>query len=267
MVQPVPAGYLFDPADPRAPSREQWAQMSPAERDRVVDMLPSEFSASEVDFLPPPEGDPHWNASTGARQTLDGFFRRIGRKIYISGNMAVYYPNERFFSPDVIAVLDVETRERNSWVVTKEGKGLDFALEVHVAGERQKDERANVERYARLGIHEYVVFDRGRLKIAAYRRPRGGGVYQRLVPQAGRISSEVLGLDLAIEGSRIRFFVGNAPLEDAGEMIGRLGAMIDESIARQEEAERLATELAAKLEEAERQLAEARAEIERLKGR
>jgi hypothetical protein len=107
----------------------------------------------------------------------------------------------------------------------------------------------------------------------------GGGracVYQRIVPQTGRFASRVLGLDLALEGSRLRFFAGNAPLQDAEEMIARLGSMLDEVIAGQEEAERLAEALAAELaeerrlrederREAERQLADARAEIERLK--
>jgi hypothetical protein len=42
MVQPLPAGYAFDPADPRAPTMEQWDRMSPAERDYVRELLPSE---------------------------------------------------------------------------------------------------------------------------------------------------------------------------------------------------------------------------------
>jgi hypothetical protein len=37
----LPAGYLIDPADPRAPSAEQWEAMTPAERARVVDALPT----------------------------------------------------------------------------------------------------------------------------------------------------------------------------------------------------------------------------------
>jgi len=73
------------------------------------------------------------------------------------------------------------------------------------------------------------------------------------------------GLDLALDGSRLRFFSGNAPLEDADEMIARLGSMLDKVIEGQGAAERLADELAGKLADAERQLAEAHAEIERLK--
>jgi len=62
----------------------------------------------------------------------------------------------------------------------------------------------------------------------------------------------VLGLDLALDGTRLRFFAGNAPLEDADEMVARLGSMLDEVIAGQEEAERIAEELAGKLAEEQR---------------
>src|SRR5512144_665014 len=48
VAQSLPAGYVFDPADPRAPTHEQWVAMSPAERTRVVDMLPTSLpSAAE----------------------------------------------------------------------------------------------------------------------------------------------------------------------------------------------------------------------------
>jgi Uma2 family endonuclease len=275
MVQPLPAGYVLDPDDPRAPSTEQWERMSPAERDRVVAMLPSDVPLDLV----PNEGDPHRKAKRGALDALDGFFRRMGRRIYLSSELAIYYPGEARFAPDLLAVLDVEPHERTSWLVDREGKGLDFVLEVHAAGDRRKDEEVNVARYARLGIPEYFYFDRPRLRLAGYRLPAGARAYQRLVPQAGRLASAVLGLDLAVEGERLRFFSGNAPLEDADEMIARLGSMLDKVIAGQEEAEKLARDLAVQLdeerahredeqrhrEEVERELAEARAEIARLK--
>ena len=264
VVQPLPTGYLFDPADPQAPSVAQWERMLPDERARVVAMLPA-----EVPFeLLPNEGDPHRKAKQGAFDALDGFFRRTGRKVYLSSELAIFYPAEPRFSPDLIAVTDVDPHDRMKWVVATEGKGLDLVLEVHVAGDRRKDEKTNVERYARLGIPEYFYFDRTRLQLAAYRLPAAAAgaprarVYQRMMPQAGRFASAVLGLDLALEGPRLRFFAGNAPLEDAEEMIGRLGSMLDKIIAGQEaEAERLAVELAEEQRlraEAERLLAEER---------
>lgn len=271
MVQRLLAGYVFDPADPRAPTDEQWAAMTPEERRRVVDMLPEH---PEVDFLPPPEGDPHWKASTRVRQTLGSFFRHDHRKIYISGNLSTYYPNERVFSPDIIAVLDVEPHDRQSWVVQNEGKGIDLAIEVLVSGKRAKALKTNVERYARLGIQEYFVFDRGRLTLRGYRLdPTRGRVYQPIVPQGGRFESAVLGLDLTIEGAGVRFYQTTAPLLDAEERIDRLAAAFDDALRRAADAEERAAELERKLEEQtatsadlERQVRELEAELARLKG-
>jgi Uma2 family endonuclease len=241
VVQRLPSGYVFDPEDPRAPAVEQWEQMLPDERARVLAMLPAEVP---LDLLPN-EGDRHRKATRGALDALDGFFRRAGRKNYLSSGIAVYYPAERRFAPDLLVATDVEPHDRDSWVVADEGKGLDFVLEVHVAGHRRKDEKTNVERHARLGVQEYFYFDRTRLRLTGYRLPPPSSrapvrAYQRIVPQTGRYASAVLGLDLALDDERLRFFAGNAPLEDADEMIARIGSMLDKAIAGQEEAERLA---------------------------
>jgi Uma2 family endonuclease len=73
----------------------------------------------------------------------------------------------------VLAVLDVpqpEDDERMAWVVADEGKGLDLVLEVLHHADRNKDLVENVERYARLGIPEYFVYDRARQRIHGHRR-------------------------------------------------------------------------------------------------
>jgi Uma2 family endonuclease len=289
MVLRLPDDYRLDPDDPRAPPMEVWDRMTPEQRDRLVAMLPSDFT---LDAAPPPEGDPHSKAAAGARFTLDGFFRRIGRKIYISSNLPVYYPGERTFAPDVLAVRDVEPHDREKWVVAAEGKGLDMAIEVHVSGDRTKDEIENVERYARLGIEEYFFFDKRRCILRGYRLPagqaRGAGrrAYRPILPQEGRFPSEVLGLELMLEGDRLRFLYGLAPVLEADELIARLGAALDGALASKEDAERRAQAEAERAQaeaeraqaeaeraqaEAERaaalekDLAEARAEIERLR--
>ncbi|UQA58169.1 Uma2 family endonuclease [Polyangium aurulentum] len=267
MVQRLSSRYFVDPEDPRAPSEEQWAQMSAEERAAVVAALPA-----EVPFeLAPSEGDLHTKATIGARLTLDAFFRRIGRKIYVSSNLAVYYPGEARFAPDVIAVREVEPHDRSRWVVAAEGKGLDFVLEVHVSGDRAKDEKRNVERYARLGIEEYFFFDRGRRILRGYRLPEGGArrVYEPIVPQEGSYPSAVLGLDLMLEGDRLRFLYGAAPVPEADELIAKLESALREALAaKDEELGRVDDELRRaqeRAEELERALAEALAENERLK--
>jgi hypothetical protein len=138
-------------------------------------------------------------------------------------------------------------------------------IEVHVLGDRP--EERNVERFAALGIREYFLFDRPRYSFVGYRLPPGGKAYQRIPPRAGGLASEVLGLEVAVEGGKLRFFLATALLPEVEERIARLGSMLDATIASKEElAEQLAEEQGRR-EEAERKLAEALAEIERLRGR
>jgi Uma2 family endonuclease len=269
MRAPTPL-WTVDPDDPRAPPDDVWDAMTPEERKRVVDSLPSEFPVSEAQ---PPEGDFHWTAKVSAREVLDGYFARTGRRVYVGSELPVYYPGERMFAPDVLAVLDVDVHQRQTWVVRDEGKGLDLAMEIIVSGKRKKDLEHNVQRYARLGIREYFVFDRGRLRLTGYRLPDPGArAYQPILPQMGFYASHVLGLDLRIEGTRLRFHHASAPLPEANELITTLGRMVDDVEQRLQAAEERAAEEARLREEAdlaraeaERRLAEALAEIERLK--
>ena len=55
----------------------------------------------------------------------------------------------------------LEDDERMAWVVAEEERGIDLALEVFHKEDRQKDLVEDVERFARIGISEYFVYDRG----------------------------------------------------------------------------------------------------------
>lgn len=237
--------YVVDPADPRAPTEEIWDRMSEEGRRRVVASLPSELPRAL-----PPEGDAHRVPKKRALEALDEFFRRQGRRVYLGSELPIYYPDEPMFAPDLIAVLDVEPHERDTWVVSHEGRGLDFVLEVHVSGERQKDLEINVERYARLGIPEYFVFLPRKRRLVGYSLPASSArSYEPIVPQGGRWCSTVLGLDLMLEEGRLRFYSGTAPLPDARELIDRLASMVDDAASRAEEVAQRAERFAAKLRE------------------
>jgi len=271
MVSSSRPGWILDPNDPRAPSAEAWDRMTDRERARVVATLPSEFEPTEAS---PPEGDIHSDVVYGARDALRTYFRKLRRRIYIAANIAVYYPGERMFSPDVIAVLDVEDRPRDSWIVSAEGKGLNLCIEVSWLGQRAKDFVGNVERYARLGISEYFLCDLRRLDLKGYRLGGEPGIYTPLLPKARRMHSEVLDLDLAIDGQRLRFFHGSAAIPYADELIARLDAAVEEAGKHaQAEAERAQAEAeraqaeAERAQDAEQRLAEALAELEALKHR
>ncbi|MFY0564855.1 Uma2 family endonuclease [Archangium lansingense] len=248
-------------AYPRAPSREAWARMSEAERARVVDELPGEVTWDEMAM---PEGDLHSQAKMGALQALKGYFSRQRRRVYLGSELPVYYPAERRFAPDLVVVLDAEAHPRSKWVVSHEGKGLDWVLEVHVGGDRKKDAEYNVKRYARVGIPEYFIYDRARQRLYGYRLPSPEArEYVPITPERGRYSSEVLGLELEIEEGRLRFWAGSALLLEYEELIDRMQESMaglqqraDEEAQQLAEAERLRQETERRLAEEMQRLAE-----------
>jgi Uma2 family endonuclease len=273
--------YVVDPEDPRAPSLDVWERMTPEQQQRVAEQLPSEIESS-----PPPEGDLHRIPKQRAIEALDEFFRRSGRRVYLSAELPVYYPGEHMFAPDVLAVLDVEPSDRMRWLVAREGKGLDFALEVTVEGSRKKDLEENVSRYARLGIPEYFVYDRRASRIYGWRLERGQRSYTAIVPQAGRWHSVVLGLELGIEINRFRFYAGSAVLPENRELLDRANELVDglqeritvveqqliqlelakdESDARAERAEQQKAEAEQQKAEAEQRANQLEAELARLR--
>ncbi|KFA94727.1 Uma2 family endonuclease [Archangium violaceum] len=278
---------------PRAPSREEWARMSEAERARVVEELPGEVTWDEMAM---PEGDLHSQAKMGALQALKGYFSRQQRRVYVGSELPVYYPAERRFAPDLVVVLDAEPHLRSKWVVSHEGKGLDWVLEVHVGGDRKKDAEYNVKRYARVRIPEYFIYDRARQRLYGYRLPSPEArEYVPIASEGGRFSSEVLGLELQVEEGRLRFWAGSALLLEYEELIDRMretmkglqqradadARQLEESEQLRQETERLRQETEQRLAEEtrrreeetqrreglERRLAESLAELERLKQR
>ncbi|HMA97131.1 MAG TPA: Uma2 family endonuclease, partial [Polyangiaceae bacterium] len=191
--------------------------------------------------------------------------------------LPVYYPDEAMFAPDLIAVLDVDPKERLRWVVADEGRGIDFALEVTFHGSRQKDLELNVERYAALGIPEYFVFDRMQQRLYGWRLGDRGR-YEAIIPQLGRWESAVLGLDLAVELDRVRFYTGTAVVPELAELVARANAMVDglqdriahaearaeEEKQRAEEEKQRAEEEKQRAETAEKRVRELEAELQRL---
>jgi Uma2 family endonuclease len=256
---------------PRAPTQEEWEAMTEVEQARVVEALPGEVTWDEMAM---PEGDLHLEAKIGTRDMLRGFFSRQGRRVYLGSELPVYYPGERRFAPDLVAVRDVETHPRSKWVVSHEGKGLEWVMEVHVGGDRKKDAEYNVKRYARLGIPEYFIYDRSREQLLAYRLPSPEArEYERIPPEKGRYRSEVLGLEFELAGGELLLWAGNARLLKSHELLEQVQRLREQAERRAEEEARLREEEARlreeeerRREEAERRLAELRLELERLRG-
>jgi Uma2 family endonuclease len=219
------------------PTVEAWRAMTPAAREqfvlRVLDALSDPVAAMS-------EGRRHKKAKTQALDRLGLYFRSVGRDVYLGEEMGVLYPGEPPFTPDLLAVLDVPEPEddaRMAWIVADEGRGLDLVIEVLHKGDRHKHLVDNVERYARLGIAEYFVYDRAHQQIHGYRLAApGAGRYTRILPQVGRYPSAVLRLDLAILGGTLRFFVGDAELPGTADLIGRLQTMVEELSVKADQA-------------------------------
>jgi Uma2 family endonuclease len=228
--------------------------MGPEERAQVVESLPGEVTWDEMAM---PEGDPHFGAKVRTLDVLKGYFRSQRRKVYLGAELPVYYPAERRFAPDLVAVLDVETHERNKWVVSHEGKGLDWVLEVHFGGDRKKDAVFNVKRYARLGIPEYFIYDRRKQRLEGYRLPTPEArKYERMLPKQGRFVSEVLGLELEVSEEKLQLWAGNALLLESAEMLARVQEKLEEVALQREEEARRREEMEHRLTEAEHRLAE-----------
>src|SRR5262249_25024454 len=103
---------------PTAPTEEAWARMSPEQRERAVEALLASESLEEIAKREAmAEGDPHLDAKMNIRDTLRAHFGKLGRKIYVGADITVYYPGKKGFTPDVLAVNEVNSNPRDCWMV------------------------------------------------------------------------------------------------------------------------------------------------------
>jgi Uma2 family endonuclease len=225
-------------AAPIAPTAEVWRAMNDEQRNAFLVRCIEHF---EEVALTMGEGRPHSSAKSRVLDLLRRHHQQTRRLIYVAPELAVLYPGERVINPDIIAVLGVEDPgeddRRSCWSVVDEGKGVDLVIEVLHRGEARKDLVGNVERYARLGIQEYFVYDRRTERVVGWRLAPNSRSYGALIARAGRLRSTVLELDLAVVDSRLRFFSGNAELVDSDGLIASLSKMVDDNVTVFEAAE------------------------------
>ena len=226
----APSGPLLP-----TPTAAAWRALTPLERQAFIEHVHAVLSDPALTMT---EGRPHWDAKLDLLDALGLFYRTTGRAMYLAAEMAVLYPGELAFSPDVLAVADlanVQGDSRMAWIVADEGRGIDVAIEILHAGDRSKDLVRNVERYALLGIPEYFVYDRRDERVLGYRLTEPGARrYQRLVPQGGGISSAVLGVDFSVHEGRLKVFVGTSELHGSSALIGRLSGMLERAQGREQ---------------------------------
>lgn len=257
---PLPGADYFTPANiPLTPSVDAWRAMSKAARENFINEVNSILN-SPLHFMG--ESVPHNRAKRRAMDRLRKHFQAIGRVIFLAEELSVFYPDEKAFTSDILAVCDVpeeEDDERGGWIVADEGRGIDFVLEILWAGDRKKDLEKNVERYARLGIPEYFIYDRKEQRLIGHRLPTvDARRYQRIIPQGGRYRSEILGLDLAVVEEKLEFFHGMAEIFGSEDLIARLESMMSSLEAKAADAEAKAAQAIKSLRESVLAIAKAR---------
>ena len=136
--------------------------------------------------------------------------------VYVGGNMFIYYEEGNraaVVAPDVFVVLGTPKYVRSSYRLWQEPQGPDFVLEITSDSTRRNDQNEKPKTYARLGVREYFQYD----PTGDYLVPRLQGLrlvegtYQPMsttVLPTGALTlhSDVLGLDLRLEGDSFHFY-------------------------------------------------------------
>ena len=122
--------------------------------------------------------------------------------------------NRNRISPDILVGLGLGMHLRSSYFVWEEGKPPDWVLEVASPCKEADDRGYNRDYYAEMGVPEYWLFDpKGDVYPPGTPRLQGlqlvDGAYRplpsRLVDGEQLIRSEMLGLDVSVDGRLLRF--------------------------------------------------------------
>lgn len=171
--------------------------------------------APEIDYptsdgKPMAETDVRRDVMVATIETLKMHF--AGQQVYVSGNILLYYRmgnKRRHVSPDVLVVRGLEPRDRENYLLWKEGRAPNVVIEVTSQATRDEDLEDKLEIYRdEIEVAEYFLFDPRSEYLApalqGYRLSRGR--YEPIVPVGGRLPSGELELQLESDGSRLRFY-------------------------------------------------------------
>lgn len=189
----------------------------------------------ETDGRPMPDGEYQSITWRYVLDALKAHFR--GRGVYAAGDLFVYLEEgnpRNCIAPDLFVVLGASDHKRDTYKVWEEPAGMpDFALEIVSPSTWRTDVGAKRARYAALGIGEYWLHDpHGRYlqpALVGHRLVEGRYVAlpSRIGARGRSIRSDVLGLDLLLDGERLRFFdpVGERFLPTYDEVQARLAEL------------------------------------------
>lgn len=131
------------------------------------------------------------------------------KRFYVSGNMFIYYDPydpRKFLGPDFFLVLDVERKERKSWVVWREGMRFpDLIVEILSDKTKPLDKGEKKSIYERLfRVGEYYLYDPFSQEFEGYRSVDIH--FEPVMPdEEGKIYSSVADLYLIVKDNRLRW--------------------------------------------------------------
>jgi Uma2 family endonuclease len=172
---------------------------------------PPEIDYPTSDGRPMAETDDHRDLMLTLIETLK-MDRAADPNFYVSGNLLIFYEQgnrRRHVAPDVFVVRGVGNHNRDHYLIWKEGKGPELAIELTSKSTREEDVEDKFELYQDvLKIGEYFLFDphRDYLKPPLQGFRLTASRYVRIEPIADRLPSEVLGLHLERSGKELRLY-------------------------------------------------------------
>ena len=115
----------------------------------------------DSDGKPMAVSDLHRRILMRTLQVLDAHFEERP-EVYVSGDILMYYVEgdpRQSVSPDVLVAFGLGKKPRRSYLVWKERKVPDFAMEFSSKGTYRNDLGRKMELYASLGIQDYFLYD------------------------------------------------------------------------------------------------------------
>lgn len=237
----------------------------------------------DSDGKPMAVSDTHRRILTRTLQGLDAHFEERP-EVYVSGDILMYYVEgdpRQSVSPDVLVAFGLGKKPRRSYLVWKEGKVPDFAMEFSSKGTYRNDLGRKMELYASLGIQDYFLYDAEGLYLPS---PMMGftlvdGLYVPISADPdGGLHSAALGLDFYVGDVGLGIYdpVAGAwlqtPAESASARADREATRAELQTIRADMAETRADQETARADQeaaarqrVEAEIAELREEIERLK--
>ena len=195
--------------------------------------------------------------------------------VYVGGNLLLFYEKgnrRKHIAPDAFVAFGVSKEPpRDNYLVWEEGKGPDLVVEITSKSTRCEDQQKKFGIYRDiLKVSEYILFDptQDYLKPPLQGFRLAAGDYVAIEPIAGRLPSEVLGLHLERDGTRLRLFdpAAGAYLLTRLEALKIAESRADDAVRRVDDAVRRAEDA----ETAQRRIAEEnerlRREIQALRG-